>query len=134
MKTLTGLIMMLLIWGVTEGFTQNSQPEQFLDQATKTYLWSLGSENHGVRNSTILCIVQFKKRYPEIDFGSFVKKLQKISQTDPYLPNRMHAQLAIICLEQTDIMASVDPNQFEDPKMFFNVIYEKLSGQRFVLK
>lgn len=134
MKTLASLFVIVMIFAATAGYTQAPDSEQFLRNAQKSYMRALKSKNHGVRYSTIFLVVQFKKLHPEMDFKPFIKKFQRIRQSDPLLKNRLHAQLGIICLEQPGVMAAIDPNDHEDPKIFFNAIYAQLSEPRLALK
>lgn len=134
MKALTKLLMIVLVLSTTVCFAQTQKLSQYLKQANQAYLLSLKSENNGVRNSAIFNVVQYKKLYPAKDFNPFAKEIQKISKTDPMVQNRLHAHLALICLEQPEVMATIDPNTFEDPIVFFDALYEQLSEPSFALK
>jgi len=134
MKALTKIMMIVFVLSTTVGFAQTQKLNQYLKVADQTYLQSLKSENSGVRNSVIFNVVQYKKQYPGKDFKPLVKEIQKISKTDPMVQNRLHAHLALICLEQPEVMAEIDPNTFEDPIVFFDALYEQISEPSFALK
>lgn len=91
---------------------------------------SLNNKNCGVRNSTIFMLVQFKKKHPEENFKPFIKKLNEMSNEDSMIQNRLHAYLAAVCLEKPTLMYFVSPENYEDPKEFFDSVYEMISGPK----
>ncbi|MCK5737817.1 hypothetical protein KAH55_01495, partial [bacterium] len=100
-----------------------SYPENYLDQAEKNYERLLHTENTNVRNSAIFQILRFKARYPDRDFSRFIKEFRKMSQEDGDFINQIHAQLAVCCLCDCQILKSVNPWQYKDSVIFFSEIY-----------
>jgi len=127
MKLMTKTLIFLLMIFASSSFAQSLFTKQHIEVARKCYMQSLNSKNHGVRNSTIFLIVQFKKRIPDENVSQFIKKLKKMSISDPEMLNRLHAYLALVCLENPQLIASADPVNFEDSKTFFNKIYNCLA-------
>ena len=63
----------------------------------------------------------------------FINKLTKMSVCDSEMLNRVHAYLALVCLENPQFIASVNPNMFEDPSIYFNEIYDLLAEIKLAL-
>ena len=133
MKVFINTILIVLLFTSTNVFAQHPNSKEYLELARKCYLKSLESKNHGVRNSTILLVVQFNNQHPDENFEPFIKKFKKLSINDPEIQNRLHAYLALVCLEKPQLMTSVDPNNFENPKEFFNEVYQRLSNTHLAL-
>lgn len=134
MKTFAKIILVILAFAVTSSSAQSLKSKQYLELAQKSYLTALESKNHGVRNSTIFMVVQFKKKHPDENFRPFIKKLQKISREDPEMKNRLHAYLALVCLQNPELIASINPHNYEDSKIFFDSVYDVLADIQLALK
>jgi len=137
MKYLTLGLIVMVVFAASGVFAQsNNSPaclQKYLELARNCYLKSLDSDVHGVRNSAIFLVVQFKNRYPDESFKSFVKKLKKMSQHDSEIQNRLHAYLAVMCLESPQFIETINPDDYENPVQFFNEIYNELSAMELAM-
>ena len=64
MKLLSKLLVIFLVIIASNSFAKTQYSKQHINLARKSLIQSLDSKNHGVRNTTIFLIVQFKKRLP----------------------------------------------------------------------
>ena len=134
MKFLSRLLILFLLFTVSNSLAKNLSSKQYLELARKSYLYSLNSNNYGVRNSIIFLVVQFKNLHPNENFKPFIKKFKKMSKDDPQIQNRLHAYLALVCLENPKSIASINPNDYENPKIFFNAVYNLLTDIQLAMK
>ena len=134
MKAVAKLVLMILLLTASVTYAQTKKSAEYLQFAKQKYLEALDSDNHGVRNRTIFLVVCYKMQYPDDDLKPFLKKLHKMSQTDPYLLNRIHGNVASMLLENDALLQAVNPFDYDDQSVFFNKVYSVLSEKKLAAK
>ena len=125
---LTGLIL------VSGSFAAEKYSPEYLKMARKNLLWALESENEGVRSDAIFIILKFKAGYPDENFKPFIEKLKKMCQKDDCLKNRLQAYLARTFLEEKGLEQQINPQKFEDAKIFFADLYQVLNAKQLAME
>jgi len=127
MKSLSKVLAIVLFISFTGCSTWTLKSTRNMDHVRRGYLYALESENGEVRNNAIFFVLKFKIEYPEENIEPLVKKLHQMSKNDPELLNRLHAYLTLICLERPELLASINPCDFEISLDFYNNLSNSLS-------
>lgn len=133
MKKIFLIVLIGLIW-VSGSFTAEKYSPEYLKKARENFLRALDAENAGVRNDAIFQIMKFKARYPNEDFKPFIEKFKKMCQQDDCLQTRLHAYLARTFLEQPGLERKINPQKFEDAKIFFSDLYQALNSKQLAME
>ncbi len=133
MNTIKKTAIFVILLMATTGWAQVPYSNDYLDIAQKCYLNSLDSNIDGVRNSTIFMVVQFKYRYPDLNFKDIRKKIEKMSRNDRDIQNRVHSYLALVCLEKPVLMDSINPQEYLDTRQFFDAVFDRISSPQLAL-
>jgi len=127
MNTMRILLVGLLLVATSLSFAQVKQSEEQFEQAKKCYLNALDSENQGVRDSAILQVVKVKVKYPDENYQTIIRKLQKLSKRDDVFYIRTHAYLACEFFKHPELAQMINPADYQVPAFFFDQLYQKIT-------
>lgn len=94
------------------------------EQALENYTTSLKFDNAGVRHSSIFQVVKLKATNPKFNVNEAKATLKKMSEKDEYALIRFHAKLAYNYLNDAELAAKVDVEDYENPMDFFIALHK----------
>ena len=126
MKRLLGGVL-ILVFTFSPLFAKSTVTAEKIELAKKGLLFSLKSENDGVRNSALHVLAKVRSEHPQADLSVFNKALTQMSKNDDRSFLRANANLAYIYINSTELPSKVRTETQEDPSVFFNELYSELN-------
>lgn len=127
MKKVLGGILVLMLAAAPLFADANTVSKENLELAKKGLMFSLKSENAGVRNSALHILAKVRADHPNANLSGFNRVLTDMSKKDDMKAIRANANLAYIYINSNELPARVRVEDREDPSIFFNDLYTELS-------
>lgn len=131
MKKSMIIIASLLVFA-TAGFSQIVTAKK-IERAIQGYYMALKSDNNGLKNDAIFQLSRLKSTFPDLDLSQAVKELRKAIKTEKNPLVRMHADLAIIYLNDNSLAKILKIEQDEDSMTFFTRLHTKINASALAL-
>ena len=90
--------------------------------ALEGYENGLNHSNQGLVESTILNVLKYKCRYPQVDMSSLHKSLQRLSEKGKTQDIREKAALVHKLLQNPQLIPSCSKELYADPVRFFEIL------------
>jgi len=97
-----------------------------LDKAIQAYTMALNSDNPGLRNSALHQLAVLKNRYPEANFTTIERVIERLAKQDKNVSVRLNANLTYQYLLDEDLATKVKPVAI-DPTAFFSELYTQIA-------
>ena len=131
LKNLT-ILMIALLSLVPAAFSKvDSTGNEKVDHSKlfRAYDACLSSDNVGVSESAVFIMIQYKERYPELDYSKILRTLASLERTagDPTLGYKAH--LVSMYLKYGSEMHITLPESREDHETVYRVIAQQLENK-----
>ena len=106
-----------------------NEVDQKIEKAKKAYGECLNTNVNGVIESTIINVMKMKAVYPDYNYSSLAKKLEKLSFDGPTQIIRYKAYIAANYLKHPERFSWIKADSYEEMTKFF-ALYESRLGQQ----
>jgi hypothetical protein len=100
-----------------------------LDKAIQAYTMALNSDNPGLRNSALYQLAVLKNKYPEANFISIERVIDRMAKQDKSLSVRLNANLISQYLTDEELATKVNP-VIIDSNAFFSELYTQVTNAK----